>query len=235
MKYKAILFDLDGTLMPMSNETFMNTYLPTLGNHLKDYVDPNHLFKAMWSSLDDMLKDETQETNETVFFKSFGDILGHDLVKEMEPLFLNYYQTDFEILKTQIGDNTTMVKAVDYLKDKGYKLIIATNPMFPEVAVHSRLGYSRFRVDDFDFISNYSIHSACKPNLNYYQEVLDFNGLKAEDCLMIGNDSHEDVVVKELGMDAWLLNEYLIETDYTKEADWIGSRAEFLDKLKEVF
>lgn len=234
MKYEAILFDLDGTLMPMSNETFLNLYIPELGRKLKDYVAPETLNEALWASLGVMLQDVGDKTNEMVFFENFRKRLGNDLVDELEPLFYEFYDREFEVLKQGVGDNSVMVEAVSLLKEKGYRLVVATNPMFPENAVLKRLEFSGLDPKDFEFISNYTLHTRCKPNPDYYQEVLDHTGLKVEHCLMVGNDAYEDAVVREMGMHAWLLTDYLIEGKYENHVEWKGSRLEFLDKVKEV-
>src|SRR5690554_7545205 len=68
MKYKAILFDLDGTLLPMTNETLEGLYLPSLSQKLSEYVKPDLLMKNMWESLSVMMSDSSTLSNEIVFF-----------------------------------------------------------------------------------------------------------------------------------------------------------------------
>ncbi|MDL2302445.1 hypothetical protein LJC58_08835, partial [Lachnospiraceae bacterium OttesenSCG-928-D06] len=43
----------------------------------------------------------------------------------------------------------------------------------------------------------------------YYQEILDKIGIKAEECLMIGNNAVDDMVAAETGMETYLLTNYL--------------------------
>src|SRR5699024_4797477 len=117
---------------------------------------------------------------------------------------------------------------------KGYRLIVATNPMFPPIAVEKRIEFSGLDIQDFDFVSNFEIRTKTKPHLEYYEEVLNLNGLKPEECLMVGNDMEEDMVVKQLGMDAWILNDYLISRNGDDVSDWSGSREDFYKKVKEV-
>ncbi len=232
MKYKAILFDLDGTLMPTTNEDFEKVYLHTLGEALSEHIEPKALLTSMWKALEVMVLDQSDKTNETVFFDSFGELVGEDVIKKIEPLFEKYYLNEFEILKTVLDDNTEMVKTIEKLKAKGYRLVIATNPMFPEVAVRQRVVFSGFNPDDFDFMSNFSIHTKTKPSIAYYKEVLKHNNLDPKDCLMVGNDMEEDMVVKALGMDAWLIDDYLIKRTDTDTSDWRGSRTEFYQKVE---
>jgi len=233
MKYKAILFDLDGTLLPMTNETLEGLYLPSLSQKLSEYVKPDLLMKNMWESLSVMMSDSSTLSNEIVFFDAFRDRMGNDLVNHLEPMFYTYYENEFNVLLKGVDDNSMMVEAIKILKEKGYRLVIATNPMFPEIAVSKRIEFSDLDESDFEYVSNYSKHTACKPNVKFYEEVLAAIDLKPEDCLMVGNDAYEDMIVKDLGMDAWLLTDYLIDGKYEDKADWKGTRLEFLEKVKE--
>ena len=64
--------------------------------------------------------------------------------------------------------------------------------------------------DEFEFYTTYENIYFCKPNLDYYREVLRRVGLSAEDCLMVGNDVGEDMIAAELGMKVFLLTDCLI-------------------------
>lgn len=232
MKYKAILFDLDGTLMPTSNDDFMKVYLSTLTEVMAPYIDPKTLMENMWAALDTMLQDTTDALNVDVFFGKFKSLIGVELFESVEPKFDNYYRNEFSALKTVLDDNTKMIETIDYLKDKGYKLIIATNPMFPPIAVEKRVEFSGLNVEDFDYISNFEEHTSTKPHINYYKEVLEKNDLNAEDCLMVGNDMQEDMIAKELGMEGWIITDYLISRDDNDISDWSGTRDEFYERVK---
>lgn len=233
MKYKAILFDLDGTLMPVSNDDFEKVYLGSLSKSLASHIEPDALLKSMWKALDVMVKDTGDTKNDVIFFEQFGTLIGEELLDVLEPKFDAYYRGEFEILQSVLDDNAGMVETIQYLKDKGYRLIVATNPMFPPIAVERRLEFSGLDPEDFDFISNFEIHTKTKPHKAYFEEVLEMNGLKPEECLMVGNDMEEDMVVKELGMDGWILDDYLISRNGTDVSDWRGSRKDFYKKVKE--
>ncbi|MBO5851607.1 MAG: HAD hydrolase-like protein, partial [Clostridia bacterium] len=99
---------------------------------------------------------------------------------------------------------------VDKLKKNGYNLILATNPLFPKIGTFNRLKWAGVNYDDFSYVSTYENSSFCKPNLNYYLEILNKLSLKAEECLMIGNDVLDDMVTLNLNMQAFLLTDCLI-------------------------
>ena len=81
---------------------------------------------------------------------------------------------------------------------------------FPSVATQTRIRWAGLLPDDFEFITTYENISYCKPNPDYYREVLKRVGLKAENCLMVGNDVGEDMVSEILGMKVFLLTDCLI-------------------------
>ena len=95
-------------------------------------------------------------------------------------------------------------------------MVLATNPLFPKVATESRIRWAGLNPDDFEIYTTFETSHYCKPNLDYYREVLNELQVSAEECLMIGNDVSEDMVAEKLGMKVFLLTDCLInkkETD----------------------
>ena len=74
--------------------------------------------------------------------------------------------------------------------------------------------------EDFDYYTTYENSSFCKPNLAYYQEILDKLGCKAEECAMIGNDVDEDMVAGKLGFKTFLLTPCLLNRSGQDIAQW---------------
>ena len=95
----------------------------------------------------------------------------------------------------------------------GYRVALATNPLFPAIATHSRVRWAGLQPEDFDHITTYENSSFCKPNPLYYREILDRLGLRAEECVMVGNDALEDVAAAKLGLPVFLLTHSLIERE----------------------
>ena len=91
-------------------------------------------------------------------------------------------------------------KTVNALKDRGYRLVLATNPIFPLVATKNRASWAGLSVDDFELCTTYENSSFCKPNIKYYGEILSKLGMAPEECLMVGNDVDEDMIAEKLGM-----------------------------------
>lgn len=49
-----------------------------------------------------------------------------------------------------------------------------------------------------------------KPNPDYYRDLMNRLGLKANECIMVGNDVDEDMIAKEVGMNVFLLSDCIV-------------------------
>ena len=211
MSIKAVLFDLDGTLLPMDQDIFIKAYLGGLCTTLapKGY-DPRAIASALWKSTDAMVKNDGGRTNETAFWESFCAILG-DEIKGEEQRLNEFYKTDFQKIKDVCGYTKRSKELIERLKKKaGVKIALATNPLFPAVATESRIRWAGLSPSDFLLVTTYEGIGYCKPNLDYYREVARRIGVKPDECLMVGNDVGDDMVAEELNMKVFLLTDNLI-------------------------
>ena len=207
---KAILFDLDGTLLPMDQEVFVRDYLGRMAAFLAPHgYDPQSLIKAVWAGTGAMVKNDGKALNEDVFWYVFNSILGRDARQDLA-LFEEFYRTEFQKAKDSCGFNPAAVEAIRQIKDMGYRLILATNPLFPAIATYSRIRWAGLNPEDFELITTYENSRFCKPNPDYYREILGKIALDGSQCLMVGNDVGEDMIAGTLGMKTFLLTDCLI-------------------------
>ncbi len=210
MSTKVVLFDLDGTLLPMDQDTFIKAYLGGMAKKLAPHgYDPEQLVKAVYMGMKAMTGNDGSCTNEDAFWKAFTGVLG-DRVREDIPLFDDYYKNEFQEVKNICGFLPEAAQTVRTLKEKGYRVALATTPMFPSVATESRIRWAGMEPEDFEIFTTYENYHYCKPNLNYYKEVVEKLGVKPEECLMVGNDVGEDMITEELGMKVFLMPADLI-------------------------
>ena len=215
MQITTVLFDLDGTLLPMDQDEFVKYYFGLLAKKLAPHgYDPQTLIKAIWAGTGAMVKNDGSCTNEEAFWNCFTALMGEDARKD-EPLFREFYEKEFSGAKAACGFNPEAAKAVYAIRDKGYRIILATNPLFPAIATENRTRWAGLQPEDFELYTTYENSRHCKPNPAYYQDILDRLGLRAEECLMVGNDAKEDLIAGTLGMKVFLLTDCLINKDNT--------------------
>lgn len=212
MDINTILFDLDGTLLPMDQEKFVNGYFKMLAAKLAPYgYEPQQLINAILAGIEAMIKNDGSQLNEDAFWKRFVEIYG-DKVLADKPVFEDFYKNEFQDARSFCGFNPKAAETVRSLKDKGYRVVLATNPLFPSIATESRIRWAGLEPSEFDLYTTYENTSYCKPNLDYYRDILKRINCRPEECIMVGNDVGEDMVVEALGMQVFLLTDCLINT-----------------------
>ena len=207
---KAILFDLDGTLLPMDQEVFLKAYIGSMVKTMAPHgYAPDLVVKSIWTGTTAMVKNDGSRSNEEVFWESFCNFFGAD-ARKSEPLFQNFYETEFQKVAQVCGRDPRAAEAIHQIQEMGYRTILATNPLFPAVATNSRVRWAGLETQDFELITTYDNSCACKPNPAYYLEILQKQGLSPEECVMVGNDVGEDMIAATLGMKVFLLTDCLI-------------------------
>lgn len=210
MSIKAVLFDLDGTLLPMDQEIFTKSYFGKLSARMAHLgYEPRHFIKTIWECTAQMIANDGSRTNGEVFWEGFCRVYGegaraHDV--ELD----SFYRTDFQAVKADCGFDPDAARAVRAIKARGMQVIVATNPFFPNVATESRIRWTGLEPEEFELYTTYENSRFCKPNLDYYREIMEKQGLKAEECLMVGNDADEDMVAEKLGMKTFLVTACLL-------------------------
>ena len=237
---KYIFFDLDGTMLPMDQENFIKVYFTELSNRFCPVLnlESEQLIKAVWKATNSMVKNDGTKLNRLAFWEAFSKILGNGVLKYVKD-FDDFYANEFNECKAATKYNPLMPEIIKTLKNKGYTLIAATNPLFPEIAINNRIGWAGVSPADFKLVTTYENSSTCKPNPKYFTEITEKIKAEPEECLMVGNDVDEDVLASEkVGIDSFLITDCLINRSETDFSDYKhGSMRDFLDfsrKLTDV-
>ncbi len=213
---KYVLFDLDGTLLPMDQDIFVKAYFGELTKKTSAAgYKPEAVIKAVWSGMKKMLGNNGSKTNEDVFWECFRHELG-DEIMEHRQLFDDFYKNEFNNVSSVCPVNPKAKETISMIKSSGLKTAVATLPVFPAAAIEARINWAGIDTNDLEFYTSYETCRFTKPNIKYYENVLAKTGARAEECLMVGNNVDEDMIASELGMKVFLLTDCLIN-DHDKD------------------
>lgn len=135
MKFDAILFDLDGTLLPMDNDTFTRGYFHLLAQTAAPYgYEESALISAMWKGVGAMVKNDGSRTNFDAFWDVFSQLQGPQVYDHM-PVFDGFYGTEFRKAIAFTRPTPLAKQAVRLARQKAKRVILATNPLFPPQGV----------------------------------------------------------------------------------------------------
>lgn len=204
----TVLFDLDGTLLPFEQEDFIKIYFGELCKKLAPLgYEPDKTVKSVWAGTGSMIKNDGSRLNSEAFWETFNALNADK--PDAKPLCDAFYTQEFDKARAclkYIPDCKTMI---DSLKNAGLRLVLATNPIFPEDGVKTRLSWVGLSADDFELITHYDNSTYCKPDQRYFEEILSKINVSPCNCLMIGNNVSEDMIAAEsVGMRVFFVSDF---------------------------
>ena len=192
---KAILFDLDDTLLGNSMETFIPAYFGVLARWVAHLIPADRLVAELMRGTQAMsANDGTGPTNEEAFAALFYPALGYEEA-ELRPIFERFYAEEFPKLRSLTQPVPQARPLIEWAFERGLQVAIATNPLFPRTAIEQRLAWAGVPVTEFDYalVTTYDNMHATKAHPAYYREILERLGRQPEECLMVGDDWEMDM------------------------------------------
>lgn len=209
----TIFFDLDGTLLPFIQDEFIQAYFKALLRRLAPMgYDGEKLTAALWKGTGAMIRNDGERTNRQVFWEVFTQELGVQALA-LESNLNDFYVYEFDNVRSVLRQQVDRRSVIEKLRKKGYGVVLATNPVFPAVAVETRLRWADLCSEDFDYITTYENSRHSKPNPDYYRDILAHIGRQPGECLMIGNNPVDDMAALAVGMEGFLVTDYLENPD----------------------
>ena len=157
-----------------------------------------------------MVKNDGTRPNRDAFWEAFSNQLGEQ-VRALEPILDRFYSEEFYAVRDLVPAGFTASREIiATLREKGYTVILASNPIFPLAAYETRLDCLGLHVSDFELVTTYETSVYSKPNPDYYRRILAQAGKAAEHCLMAGNNIKEDMIPAALlGMQTYLVTDFI--------------------------
>lgn len=202
-----ILFDLDGTLAPFLQDEFIRAYFQLLVRRLAPMgYEADKLVQSLWKGVDAMIQNDGSVTNRQKFWEVFTGDLGIQALA-LESALDDFYGREFDAVRSVLREDADRSGLIRSLREKGYRLVLATNPVFPAVAVETRLRWVDLTASDFDYVTTYENSRRSKPNPGYYQDILRHMEQRGDACLMVGNNPVDDMAAREAGMSVFLVTD----------------------------
>ena len=232
---KTILFDLDGTLLQVEMQKYIPTYADSLAARLHEQVDPGITVDAIFSAINALInRDSGQDSNESFFLQYIADRLNLD-VDSIGAGFNGFFTEGLALLDPLMQPLALARELIEQSMKRGLNVVIATNPVFPMRVVESRLARAGLADFDFQLVTSYENCRRCKPNPDYFNDILTQLNLPAEACLMVGNDSEHDLAARKVGIPTFLVDTWLIDRcdgDFT--TDLRGDHSALLDFIMTI-
>lgn len=203
----TLLLDLDDTLLNTNLQVFMPAYFQALANHVCGHVPTEPFLRALIGGVHRMNDNEDpRKTLREVFDSYFFTELGIPQ-DELQDILDDFYDTVFPSLAGLTTHNSGAVEFIQWAESRGFRVAIATDPLFPIKATHQRLRWAGFDPEQFELVSAFEDFHFTKAHPAYYAEVLGSLGWQEGPVLMAGNDVHRDILpTQRLGLMTFHVN-----------------------------
>ncbi len=237
MEFKALFFDLDGTLINFNEGEFVKLYLGAAAKFFSDLIpNPKTFVEELLKSTAIMEKaDNPDTTTLEVFVNDFCPKFEIDCQTIMNR-FEDFYHKKFNVIQPIIKQMNGVKEILSILKNSysDIPVLLTTNPVFPYIAVKKRMEWGGLIAADFDHITHAENSYYCKGNDKYWYSVLEYSKTKPENTLVVGNDAFRDLRAKKLGFKTYLVDENIENEESLNEniPDYRGSLVDLLALLK---
>ncbi|HEY8415226.1 MAG TPA: HAD family hydrolase [Thermaerobacter sp.] len=217
---RAVLFDLDGTLLELDMARFLPVYLQRLASYVADLFEPEDFVRQLMRATAAVIGNrDRSRTNERVLYDTFWsglDPARHpgarpERREEAMARFDRFYRTEFGRLRHMARPRPEAPRVVAAARARGCKVVLATSPVFPRVAIEERLRWAGLDAGQFDLVTTLENVHTCKPQPDYYDEVAARVGVEPAQCLMVGNDLRDDIAPAALaGMGVYVVEGLIV-------------------------
>jgi len=225
---KTFLFDLDGTLLCADENEFMHAYFGELTRALHGLLPAEGLASNVLAATARMQADTSPGSSNLVKFRREFEALYQDVDQQaVWDRIMEFYATTFDNVHDVMRHNEPLHRSVVYLREKGYRVLLTTNPVFPQLATYKRLAWAGFSSDTFEYVSTMENCGYCKPNAAYWQHVVATMKVDPAQAIVVGNDCTEDMSARLVGIETYLVTDYVIGDAASSGADHISDSLGF--------
>ncbi len=205
---KAVLFDMDDTLLDINLSAFMMRYTADVSRMLAYICDKRTASVTAACAAGYLAMDSSKRTdgltNAELFCREMERRCGVALADPAILDAIDCYETDvLPSRKDGLVRARPMpggVAAIEAACDLGLTVALATNPCLSERCNHVRMQWAGIDDAPFARVSHLANSTRLKPSSRYYEEFVSSLGLAPHECLMVGNDAKRDFPRPDIGM-----------------------------------
>ncbi|WP_433633615.1 HAD family hydrolase [Nocardia sp. CA-120079] len=202
---RTVLWDLDGTLVRLHRRRFKALMPLAAAQAFRELSPPHRFLRVLPGVLKQVRANDTEHTNTDLMVRLLAErlrVTPEAVASQLKSLA----ETGFPRLRRCFPAEPSALHTVTRLRESGTVQVVATNPLWPDSTVTTRLGWGGYDPSVFTFRTSGENMRRSKPRIEFYRELLDRLGAEPRECVMIGNDAANDAPAALLGIPVFLVN-----------------------------
>ena len=215
----TLLVDLDNTLLVNEMADFLPVYLNSLSKNFPRWSREEFVKLLMAATQVMIRKDLPEFTLEQAFDQVFYPSLGVEKASMVSDLY-RFYMNEFGDLGYLTQPRPEAVELIRQAFSENWDVVVATNPIFPKIAIQKRLSWAGFSESTpFKLITSFEDFHFSKPHPAYYAEILALLGCPDQPAVMVGDSLEDDLLpASKLGISGYLVTNHTVSLPETLDA-----------------
>ncbi len=200
MMIKAVLLDLDNTLLKNPDENFARAYLGLADQFFEERWNLSEFSHLLLQGIQSVVTShDPTRTNANVLLDLISNATGQS-EPEIRATFSDFYNTAYPTLSKCTEISPFAPHLVAALRESNYAIIIATNPIYPPEAVRQRLAWAGLpdSLDNYALVTHADNMHFAKPDPAYYIEAVARVGVEPDEAIMVGDNLQNDMIPARL-------------------------------------
>ena len=197
-QWAAVLFDLDGTLLDIDGEGFLDAYVDALTAWWRP-ADSASFRQQVMAAAVPIFAHHPGQTNGAVFREHLGAHLGMR-PDQVRARIVRFHQEALSALRFPSRAVPDARACVTHCLSLGLRVAVATTPIYMPEVIGLRLQWAGLADLPWDLVTHSERMQTCKPHPAYFAEVAAHLGLDPHACVMVGDDPLQDGPAYQAGM-----------------------------------
>jgi FMN phosphatase YigB (HAD superfamily) len=196
---KAVLLDLDNTLLYNPDRPFAMAFLSALNEHFLAAIGYTGTTDAVrqFIGLTHQGRDGTQ-SNSALFYDLLAQATGQT-AQTLQNVMASFYRDVYPALRSCVKLIPNAARLVNLLYDGGFAVVIATNPIYAASAIQQRMVWAGLpdpenRSGRYALVTSADNMHFSKPDPAYYAEILGRVGVEPDEALLLGDSERNDML-----------------------------------------
>ncbi len=197
-RWAAVLFDLDGTLLDIDGEGFLDAYIDALMDWWRP-DDATAFRQAVMAASVPIFAPHPGRTNGEVFRSHLAAHLGTtpaDILARLR----RFHHESLATLRFPARALPEARACVLHCLDLGLRIAVATTPIYMPEVIGLRLKWAGLADLPWELVTDSERMQTCKPHPAYFAEAAGQLGLQTQRCVMVGDDPLQDGPAGQTGM-----------------------------------